>query len=324
MSKFPVNPISVLPPGDSEYDLAIFALGFERRASAIANVIQAKTGLAFGFDHNKTHSYASNFSLFREKGYEVFLDLNNKDFSAVFYRTLCEALTKELAHTTTRVFSVCIDVSSFDRYRLAEMVSTISNLAKRDTFRGKLEIAFLYSIAKFIPPRPVQGRNEFAGPVHRSFAGRFADPGRPLALIAGLGYEMGKVMGAAEYLQASRVISFFPDSPVEQFEPEVAKANASLLDSLRPEDKLHYPISDPYRTIATLDAVTRGLDEHYNIVMLPGGPKIFAVACLVLQRHYPRVSIWRVSSGKSIAAHDVETSNTIVGFRWSPEQNYVT
>ena len=180
-------------------------------------------------------------------------------------------------------------------------------------------VDFWYSVARFSPPRPVAGRNEVAGPVHKSFAGRFADPSRPLALIAGLGYEMGKVVGAAEYLQATRVIAFFPESPIEEFETEVTNANKLLLQDVTRTDFLRYPVADPQRTIAMLDSVVRGLSSDYNIVILPGGPKIFVLACLLAQRIHRNVSVWRVSSGASIRPKDVDASGITVGLRWMPE-----
>ncbi len=318
MSKFPLSAVRPDFLQKTDYDLMICALGFERRASAIAGVARAQKGIVFGFDHNKNCSYDRNFRFFQSIGFSLFSNLTNSEFSASFRSTFEDAVNSIFQTDRLRSLRICIDVSSFDRFRLAEMVSTISSLAMGSLRESSIDIDFAYSIAKFSPPRPVLGRNEFAGPVHRGFAGRFSDPGRPLALIAGLGYEMGKVMGAAEYLQASRVVTFFPDSPIVQFEPEVLKANSSLLGSLRPEDRINYPVSDPFRTIAILDAAVRGLDDEYNIVILPGGPKIFAVACLVLQRRYREISVWRVSSGRSINAHDVEASGHIVGFRWSP------
>jgi hypothetical protein len=316
MSKFPVSALATDFLNVTEYDIIICALGFERRASAVACCVSARRKLVFGFDHNKNYSYDRNFEFFKSAGFSIFSDLSNSEFSVQFGLRFLDELNGLLSEQQA-VVCVCIDVSSFDRFRLAEIVSTLSLLTRNLRHDLTVNVDFAYSVAKFLPPRPVLGRNEYAGPVHKGFAGRFSDPGRPLALIAGLGYEMGKVMGASEYLQASRVVSFFPDSPVHRFEPEVLRANSSLLNSIRPADKINYPVADPYRAMAILDAVVHGLDDEYNIVMLPGGPKIFAVICLVLQRQYREISVWRVSSGRSINAHDVEASGYTVGFRWS-------
>jgi hypothetical protein len=126
-------------------------------------------------------------------------------------------------------------------------------------------------------------------------------------------------MGASEYLQASRVFALFPQSPVEEYEPAVSLANKLLLDELDPADIVRYAVDDCRKTVATLDSLVRGLRDSHNIVLLPGGPKIFVLACLMLQRMHRQVSVWRVSSGSSISARDVESSGCFVRTRLSIE-----
>jgi hypothetical protein len=277
----------------------------------------ARASVAIGFDHNKCLSFDSNKQYFVESGTQLCEDIT----SARFSDTLAEALKSidetPLADANSERHKLAFDISCFDRFRLAEIVSAVGAC----TNLKAPVVDFWYSIAHFSPPRPVAGRNEVAGPVHKAFAGRFADPSRPLALIAGLGYEMGKVVGAAEYLQATRVIAFFPESPIEEFAAEVTAANRLLLQDVAPGDYLRYPVADPMRTIAMLDSVIRGLSIDYNVVILPGGPKIFVLACLLAQRMHRNASVWRVSSGASIRPKDVDASGFIVGLRWMPSHN---
>ncbi|MFK4446004.1 hypothetical protein ABH944_006328 [Caballeronia udeis] len=291
------------------YDLLICAGGFETRATFIANELHGRfeRAVAIGFDHNQCLSYEPNCAWFRAHGIEIVESVRKNEFPSVLGRLLApvnDAMSRRIA----------IDISCFDRYRLAELVSATQKLSRERS----LTIDFWYSVAKFEAPHPVAGRNEIAGPINRTFAGRFVDPSRPLALVAGLGYEAGKVVGAAEFLQATRVISFFPESPVAGFAPEVQKANHSLLVEIAPHDSLRYEVDDPRRTIAMLDSVVRGLSIEYNVVLLPGGPKIFVLACLLVQRMHPLISVWRVSSGASLNVRDAIPSGCVVGLRWMP------
>ncbi|MDD5329617.1 MAG: hypothetical protein PHX38_06400 [Sulfuricella sp.] len=295
------------------YDLLIVAHGFETRATAIARAIngRAKVRLALGFNHNKVGAYIENDIWFRENNFTIIPDLSSGAFSTSLQSALQELWSSVDADIANNPIQIAIDISCFDRQRLAEIISSL-----RSTLPSlRVLIDFWYCIAAFESPVATVGRNEVAGPVHRRFAGRFTDPGRPLAMIAGLGYELGKVMGAAEYLQASRVIAFFPESPIPAYEPEVTKANKLLLDDLDPRDIIKYPVNDQRRTIATLDSIVRGLQD-YNVVLLPGGPKAFSLACMLVQTHHPETSVWRVSSGSSIKARDVKPSNHFVGLRW--------
>lgn len=307
----------VLPTSEVNwrYDLLVATLGFEHRATAVASTLRDRSEhmVALGFNHNQLLAYRSNEAWFKSAGFQVEDDLSTKDFAESFTRNIRRVSEKQSGSAPPRI---AVDVSCLDRLRLAAIIDILRTLDL-----GSLTVDFFYSIAAFIPPSPVLGRNEVAGPVHRRFAGRFLDPGRPLALIAGLGYEIGKVMGAAEYVQASRVIAFVPQSPVTQYEKEVVTANSLLLDELAQRDVMRYEVDDPVRTVAALDAVVRGLKHSHNIVILPGGPKMFALCCLLIQTLHREVSVWRVSSGSSIVARDVNPSGHVVGLRaeWTPK-----
>ena len=313
-----MNSVQVLALGigeamETQYDLFIAALGYESRSTAIAKALlkPAHSRLALGFNHNQVLSYESNRQWFALNEYAVEANLHDDDFSYAFTKHLTTALS-EASRLESSCFRIAIDISCFDRRRLAFFVDHFRNLG-----RTEISVDFLYSIAAFVPPHPVLGRNEVAGPVHRRFAGRFLDPGRPLALVAGLGYEIGKVVGVAEYVQASRVLALIPQSPVVEYEGEVVNANKALLTDLPSEDVLYYQLDDPRRTVATLDAVVRGLAHSHNVVLLPGGPKMFALCCLLTQTLQPDVSVWRVSSGSSIAAREISPSGLAIGVRVS-------
>ena len=292
------------------HDLLLVALGYEARAIAVASraACLSRRRVALGFDHNKAQSYESNEAWFRANDFEV-----NPDLSADQFANVIEEVFSSL-EANTQCLQIAVDVSCFDRHRLAVIVEALDLLS---TTRS-ISVDFFYCLAKFQTPLATLGRNEFAGPVHRKFAGRFLDPSRPLAMVAGLGYEIGKVVGAAEYLQASRVIALFPESPIAAYEPAVKEANRLLLEDMSASDIIRYPVDDCRKTLATLDSIVRGLRDTHNIVLLPGGPKIFVLACLLVQRAHRYTSAWRVSSGSSITARDVLSSGQFVGMRWMP------
>jgi hypothetical protein len=291
----------------TNYDILVAALGFESRAVAISLEVAAssKRRYAIGFDHNHTEAYAENYLTFERLGFEIRGDISSTGFPII--------VDEILSGDPPEPLRIAVDISCFDRQRLAVIVDCLWAVAERRL----LHVDFLYSIAAFRPPSRSLGRNEIAGPVHKSFAGRFTDPGRPLALLAGLGYEVGKVVGAAEYLQASRIIAFFPESPILEYAPEVANANELLLEDLPVNDIIKYPVADCKKTIAVLDSVINGLGDTYNIVMLPGGPKIFVLSCLIAQRIHRQTSVWRVSSGASISPRNVEASASTVSVSMS-------
>lgn len=290
-----------------DYDLLVAALGYESRAISVASELArfCRRCIAIGFSRNNEElSYPANKSWFIENKAQVFDKIEDEDFA--------DKLTSELAQVVSRskvVSRIAIDISCLNRYRLAcAFAILIPMLLER-----RILVDVWYSLASFQPPRVQPIRNEVVGPIHAEFAGWFSDPGRPLAMIAGLGYEQGKIMGATEYLQASRVIAFSPISPIAEYEGHVETANRTLLRELGERDVIRYLVSDPARTLAILDSSIRGLEETHNVVILPLGPKIFTVSALLAQRYHSEASVWRVSSGRHDAPRDIKPSGHLYG-----------
>jgi hypothetical protein len=312
---------NLLPVADDEpYDLLVAALGFEARATAVAKHFfdRYKKGCAIGFDHHRSCSYDVNLEWYKAEKFNIIEDVSTDDFPRVLVREIGEHLAAGEGKPQLRPFRIAIDISCLDRRRLADVV----HWTRTQSVRGVI-VDFWYCIGAFVAPTLTSGRNEIAGPIHRRFAGRFTEPGRPLALLAGLGYELGRVMGAAEYLQASRIVAFLPESPIQEYEGEVLKANDTMLADLESRQVLRYPVGNPERTIAMLDSTIRGLSERYNVVLLPGGPKIFALCSLIVQTLHKESAVWRVSSGTSIRAREVLPSDYFVGLRWMAEADSI-
>lgn len=306
MSELQIKSLTRADYESAHYDVLVSALGFEARAVAIAKMLgnQSERKVAFGFDHNHSEAFEKNFNWFQLNDFLLLIGLDSAQFQTNFDGEIVEPM---LALSSKSVRRLAVDISCFDRLRLALIVNSVKRLCA-----AGIETHFFYSLAAFTPPSLSKGRNEVAGPVHRSFAGRFLDPSRPLALVAGLGYEVGKVVGAAEYVQAMRVIALVPESPIAEYEPEVIAANKLLIDDLPSQDVIRYKVDDPQRIVATLDAICNGLSSNHNLVLLPGGPKIFALACLLTHLIHSDTSVWRMSSGTSIHPRDVQASGVTV------------
>ncbi len=304
---------------ENGYDLVLVALGYESRATAIAKELLAFKDnlLAIGFDHNKEAAYVANNDWYTSNGIRVLDNISDSDFPRVIECELEQQTS--LRGSPTAPLRIACDVSCLNRFRIASILAAAAPLVEE----GKVILDIWYTLAEYHPPERSFAQNEFVGPVHPHFAGWFKDPGRPIALIAGLGYEQGKVMGATEYVQASRVIAFLPVSPIKEYETDLRRANESLLEELIDRDIIEYSVADPVGTLATLDSAIRGLEEEHNVVILPLGPKMFSVLALLAQVFHDDSSVWRVSSGRHGKPHDIKSSGYYygIGVRSTPGLN---
>lgn len=293
----------------NSYDLLFASMGFESRALAIPKKLlnKAKCITAIGFDQNRDIAYLSNKDWFESHADNIFADVSDLQFVEIVREQLQQVIEhKNPQQKTTRI---AFDVSCLNRFRIA------SAIAETNAFivEGRIIVDFLYALAEFQPPQSTASPNEFLGPVHSNFSGLFRDPERPVALVAGLGYEHGKVVGATEYIQASRVVTFFPKSDISEYEQHVRRANRSILEEIDPRDIIHYPLNNPVKALAMLDSAIRGLEETYNVVILPLGPKLFSVFALITHLFHSESSVWRVSSGRHSKPRDVNASGHFLG-----------
>lgn len=287
--RMPTSIRDVLHPEASQaFSLTIFAAGYEARATYIAKHIEhaAASSVAVGFSDKQSIYFSENVSWFRDSGREVEI-LSDEQFEPWLYKKL-----KSLESTATSPISIGVDISCFNRYRLACIINAIRNINSP----YPVETVFWYSLAEFSLPPTTFAPNSHLGPVHPTFSGWFLRPELPPVAIVGLGYEQDKALGAVEHIEATSAWAFIPRSPISEYLKHVYKANETLLESIPPERRIEYDIGFPRSCTAMLQTLAAGLANDNNVVLLPFGPKIFALCCLLVASSDDRLAVWRVSS----------------------------
>lgn len=292
----------------SSYDLAIFALGFESRATYLLESVAERTkrGLALGFNYGKEISYESNLSKFSLARFNVKEDLLDQEFEGTIKGRLYE-LDKNQRQ------QIFIDISCFTRFRLAAIVNQI--FLHSHTTKRELTIDFAYSLARFERPTASRYPNTVVGPAHSAFAGWSQGGYSSTAAVLGLGYEQDQALGVVEFLQAGEVWAFSPNSPIKEYKSAVSKANSLLLSEMNDGRVLEYDVCSPVSTLSRLESVIRGLDDSHSVVLVPFGPKIFVLCALIIAAQKRDIAVWRVSQESGIKPCDRISSEVDVGLR---------
>jgi hypothetical protein len=138
------------------------------------------------------------------------------------------------------------------------------------------------------------------GPIAPEFSGWWSEPDLPTAAIVGVGYEQDKALGAIEHVQPSEVWLFFPRSPVAEYTSALEYANRSLIEKVKRErgKMLHYDVDAPYALFADLESLVAGLSSRANCILLPFGPKLFALSSLLVACVHREAAVWRVSGAE--------------------------
>lgn len=294
--KIAISESSVERVAVTSYDLSFHALGFESRSADLAARIKPRVGMrvAIGFDHANAASYSHNLQIYRQEDFRIFEGVADTEFDGVVRGVLKELMEGG----SEKKLKILVDVSCFNRYRLAAIITSLFDFVAEDGC--SIEIDFFYSIAAFVAPDRGHAPNLVVGPAHARFAGWSQSGALSTAAILGLGYEQDQALGLIEHLQANPVWVLCPYSPVNEYLIEVRKANELLLNELPPGRLTEYDVTRPVQIITALQSIVEGLRHSHNIVMVPSGPKVFVLCCMLLGALNPEISIWRVSQGNRI------------------------
>ncbi|WP_241300272.1 hypothetical protein [Burkholderia stabilis] len=270
-------------------DVFIAACGYEGRAVAASKKFHhvARRKLAIGFTSQRELEYNANKGWFENAGFDLIEVDDDK-----FRDTLNQYLS--LLSPDGDVWNVEVDISCFNRFRMAHLVDALRTLPAGEAF-----VTFRYSIAEFTPPAEDAAPTVTVAPVIPQFAGWTTRPDRPPAAIVGLGYEPNKAIGIVDHLEINNATwAYYPLGPVPEYYQRVLEANRSLVDIIQSDGRCQpYDLNEPAQLFNEINSLVDMLKPHFNAVLIPFGPKLFALVTLLVASANDDVGVWRVSSG---------------------------
>lgn len=281
---------------DITYGVAIVGCGYEERSSYLVRsgltaerrlAIDLGPGALGSYDKNRSHLGAGNWELVE----------------------LADALDALRAASGL----VSIDISSLPRRILARLIRTLVFETS-----GEVLADIYYAPADFAMSSTAAGRVEplTATPLDDFFVGDVRHPSIPVALILGLGLEPHRGVGVVELLEPSRVFAMMGVSADNRFRERANSVNQEMLTSENTR-VLYYDVASISHTFAALESLCFSLQPDYRVVIAPSGPKVYALAALLVgcRRNRERPSIWRVGSQSNADAVDVRESGEVIGAR---------
>lgn len=297
-------------PDLCEYHLALVVCGYESRSRYMAEVrnISSCRKVALGYGHGEELAFESNRTFLLGSGFD-FNSIRDEEFEG-YIEDLIRSSRKEEGH-----FRVLLDISCLTRLRLAQIIEALVEA-------GSFELDVFYSLAEFSPPAEVQPKNEFLCPVTDYLSGWTGDASKPVVVISGLGYEQMMALGIIEHIDPADAWLFFPESPDERYDEAVRRSNNILLAEAAPSNVISYPVMSGDVLSAKLFSLVDSLRRDYRCILMPLGPKIFALASIVAGCYYRDVSVWRASAGKHYFPVDRKSSGDFAQFRISYQPGF--
>jgi hypothetical protein len=137
-----------------------------------------------------------------------------------------------------------------------------------------------------------------------------------LTAVIGLGFEAIEALGAFQILESSEVYLFLPEDESQEYAAVVREANRSLARVVGKEHCIPYYFSEPKLLYETLERVIYGTIRGSRPVLVPLGPKIFALCALLVSARFNRqVPVWHFSSDQYGIPEDVRPAGVVYGLR---------
>jgi len=302
------------------FDLFVCTLGYETRSSHLARSgsISAMRKIAIAFPDEDYAAYRSNLDYLRKENYQI-LPKGEDGLYGLIIKEL-DALPIE----RMKSFSILIDISSMSRPMLADIVFLLSTMRETD----ELLVTFVYLPAQFVKENAEHAPVAVTEPVTPNYAGWTTTPERPISAVVGLGYEHDLALGTIEYLEPNAAWIFIPTGEDRRYDDAVNQANRDLRAVLSDDRAMTYSVDVPTRAYALVENLVYGLLQTSRPVLIPFGPKIFCLICLLVARAYsPEITVWRVSGealarpGDRKASGKVITLKTRFAKRSQPKSN---
>jgi hypothetical protein len=289
---------------DREYDLFVYSVGYERRSShALRLGLTGRRTLALCFEKNHVLSFEDNLAIAKSAGATIFTPSTDDGV---------RGLVGDYLPSGALTFRIAVDISSMPRQRIASFLLAFDEAAKRGV---DVEMDFFYSPAAFSSPPLTPSSTLHAGPVLREYSGRLRRTSLPIGTLIGLGYEPQRAMGAFELLEPTTAWAFRPQGGDPRFTEALQTSNDLLLRVLGEDRVFDYKVEHALDTVYALESFVYAVQGSHRLVLLPMGPKIFALACLLvaLSDEPDRPAVWRV--GERVYSHvsDIEENGNLVG-----------
>ncbi len=290
---------------EASWDIFVGSLGFEERSRYFLEALgdRAERLLVSAYDSRRGGSYIDNLDLAYRMGATVDVE-SDSEFASLISQRLVDSVA-DLEQPR-----LLVDISSCSRTRLAAMVSSLLQLERA-------VVDFVYTPGTFQQPPEVRSALAFTGPVLPAFAGLPATTAHAgLTAVFGLGYESLEALGALQLLEASEVWALLPLDPDGSYYDVVAAENDTLLEMVDLDHVVTYEVLDAVGTFRLLEQLVYGASSQARPVIVPLGPKVFALAALLVSARFNReVPVWRFSSDQYSLPRDVSASGKISALR---------
>jgi hypothetical protein len=286
----------------NQYDLAIFASGYESRCqyvSARLNTASVRHQLVFGFEFVGDPELRAKSDKHFKHQWGITPDILHTPNELEVYKLLNQVVR----NAELKPCRILVDYSSMSRAWYA----AILNWFRFSELPTEISVDFIYSAGEYasdVAPiavesiLPLPGCEGSSGTVTKSIA------------VMGLGFEGLAPLCVLDKLQPDEVFAYLASPSFNNSYPTIARSkNRELIESAK--ETLELPLASVEITVAKLAEVISPYLNCADITFVPMGPKPHVLAAILLAIRFNQVTCLHVH-GKSQKVGDVGASGTVI------------
>jgi hypothetical protein len=199
-------------------------------------------------------------------------------------------LNRILETNRAGTLNILIDYSCMTKTFYAAI---IEYLLKNDPDNERINMFFSYT-PKTINALPVKSKIRSVDPL---FSLNQKNTEKMKALVIGLNSNGELAKELIKSLQPSKTVLFVPKMPHDpNYHEAVIEYNQELIKKTPTENVYIYPAQYPDQINSMLVSACLDLRLHYNVILVPQGPKTFALASILLSTRYPDVKLMEINA----------------------------
>jgi hypothetical protein len=262
---------------DIQADIFITSLSHESRSIHVAGLLEdlqcRKVALSRA-NPNKEYAYRDNLAYFLEKDFEILPQKNELPDMANIMK----------AHQEKEV-SIVVDCTSMHRPWYYEMFRW---LVEKQEIYDRAHVRFAYTMADFVAEKSTPKLKRLEEFIRFDSRKKKSQD----ALIMGLGQEPNISDTIFNQIRPDLLYLFYSDPAADKrFVKELLVNNHGMINSTHIRNLIAYPIDNGHTIYQSLINTILPLRNECRITLVPQGPKIFSLACLLVKLSYPDIRI---------------------------------
>ncbi|UCH13464.1 MAG: hypothetical protein JSV22_10155 [Bacteroidales bacterium] len=268
-------------------DCIIAASGFHSRCTYLAEKID--------LGHSRKHLITfddNDYANLRKENESVFIKLGFHPFTekAKSGKEIEILLDKVCRNNSSGILNIIVDYSCMPKVWIATILDYIS---RNELSQERINLFFTYSPKQFLPN--VKKIVDYIGPIIEPKD--LIQNDENLTLMVGLDNHYDAVNKLAKDINPQRIYAFIPEPAfAEEYSKSVLKKNKPLLERIGNDNIIKYPAGNPEEINSKLTSLCLEMRLNSRIIIVPLGPKTFALTSLLLSLRYPDIKLWDITS----------------------------